>query len=259
MLFRSLYPDEFPRQQWYFRSFIPNVLRASRCVVADSAQTRADVIERYRLPAERVVIALPAVDHDRFRPHPQAQSVAARYGLHEYVLYVGNLRPHKNLLRLLEAFAAVRGGVMLAIVGYRDPRYAPEVERRVGELGLDGRVRLLGFVPSEVLPMLYGAAHVTVVPSLYEGFGLPVLEAMACGSPVVASTAGGLREAVGEAAVLVDPRDTGALSGALEDVLASPSRCAALRERGLRHAQTFRWEDTAKTILTVATDLRTTG
>lgn len=251
-----VYPDEFPRRQWYFRSFIPHVLRASRWVIADSAQTRADAIERYRLCADRVAIALPAVDHDRFRPYPQAPSVAAHYGLHEYVLYVGNLRPHKNLLRLLEAFAALRGGVMLAIAGYRDPRYAPQVERRVRELGLDRRVQFLGFVPSEVLPMLYGAALVTVVPSLYEGFGLPVLEAMACGSPVVASTAGGLREAAGEAAVLVDPRDVGGWSKVLEGMLSSPSLCASLRERGLRHAQTFRWEDTATTILAIASDVR---
>lgn len=245
------FPAEFPRQQWYFRSFVPAVLRRSSHVIADSAQTRDDVVNRFGLRPDRISVVLPGVDHDLFRPQPDAEAVAARYGLREFILFVGNVRPHKNLLRLLEAFAGVRGGVMLAIVGYRDPRYAPEVERRVRELGLDGRVRFLGFVPSEVLPMLYGAAGLTVVPSLYEGFGLPVLEAMACGSPVVASTVGGLREAVGDAALVVDPRDVRGWSRALEDVLASPARRASLRERGLRHARRFRWEETAQKILTI--------
>lgn len=245
------YPEEFPRQQWYFRSFIPAVLRASTCVIADSAQTRQDILNHYRLPAERVVVVSPAVDHGRFQSDPDAPSVAARYELHEYVMFVGNLRPHKNLLRLLDAFAAVRGTATLAIVGYRDPRYAPDIERRVRDLGLQARVRFLGFVPSEVLPKLYGAALVTVAPSLYEGFGLPVLEAMACGSPVVASTAGGLREVVGAAALLVDPLNTAELSHALQEVLSSPSLRASLRERGLEHARAFRWEDTAQKVLDV--------
>lgn len=245
------YPEEFPRQQWYFRSFIPAVLRASTRVIADSTQTRQDILNHYRLPAERVVVVSPAVDHGRFQSDPDAPSVAARYELHEYVMFVGNLRPHKNLLRLLDAFAAVRGTATLAIVGYRDPRYAPDIERRVRDLGLQARVRFLGFVPSEVLPKLYGAALVTVVPSLYEGFGLPVLEAMACGSPVVASTAGGLREVVGAAALLVDPLNTAELSHALQEVLSSPSLRASLRERGLEHARAFRWEDTAQKVLDV--------
>lgn len=251
------YPEEFPRQQWYFRSFIPAVLRASTRVIADSTQTRQDILNHYRLPAERVVVVSPAVDHGRFQSDPDAPSVAARYELHEYVMFVGNLRPHKNLLRLLDAFAAVRGTATLAIVGYRDPRYAPDVERRVRDLGLQARVRFLGFVPSEVLPKLYGAALVTVVPSLYEGFGLPVLEAMACGSPVVASTAGGLREAAGDAALLVDPLDATAMTRALQDVISSAALRRSMRERGLAHAQRFQWPETASRVLKILKDATT--
>lgn len=248
------YPDEFPRQQWYFRSFIPAVLRASSLVIADSAQTREDILDRYRLSAEHVVVVTPAVEHATFHPSADAPAAARSLGLDDFLLFVGNMRPHKNLLGLLDAFANVTDGPVLAVVGYPDPRYAPAIYRRVRELRLDARIRFLGFVPAEVLPKLYSAALLTVVPSLHEGFGLPVLEAMACGSPVVTSTAGGLREAAGDAALPVDPLDAVAMARALQEVISSSVLRRSMRERGLAHVRRFQWSETARRVLKILQD-----
>jgi glycosyltransferase involved in cell wall biosynthesis len=240
-----IFPDELPRQQWYFRRYVPASLRAASIVVADSSQTRADLIERYRLDPSRVVVVLPGVDHRRFRPR-------AGTPLRErsrYVLYVGNLLPHKNLARLVAAFAHLRTDATLRIAGHRDPRYWPALDAQVRRLGLAERVRFLDFVPDAELPALYAGALSTVMPSMYEGFGLPVVEAMACGVPVVASTTGGLRESVGDAAVLVDPLDEEALASALQRVVDDSVLRASLRERGLAHAARFTWEATAGGLL----------
>lgn len=242
-----IFAEEFPRQQWYFRRFVPAVLRASAVVVADSAQTRDDVIAQYGIDPARVAVVTPGVDAQRFRPRSEGARDTAGPG--RYLLYVGNLHPHKNLTRLLRAFASVTGGASLVIAGHRDPRYSPALAAEAAALGLDGRVRFLGFVPEETLPQLYAGAAAVVVPSLYEGFGLPVLEAMASGVPVVASSAAGLREAVGTAALLVDPYDVPALAAAIQQALDDRDLRASLRARGLAHAAAFRWDDTARGIL----------
>ncbi len=246
------FPKEFPRQQWYFRIFVPRVLRGSSAVIADSEQTRNDVIRVYGLDSSLVFAIVPGIDHARFAPQPRAQdTILERFGLRRYVLYVGNLLPHKNVGGLLEALARAGDGVALVIAGYRDPRYWPELARQAERLSVANRVRWLDFVPAEVLPALYGGAEAVVVPSLYEGFGLPVLEAMACGTPVVASRAGGLPEAAGDAALLVDPGDTYALAAALRQLINDEAVREKLRERGLARAAHFRWNETAKRVLEV--------
>lgn len=245
------YPEEFPRQQWYFRAFVPAVLRASRAIIADSQQTADDVARHYRIPPERITVVPPGVDFTRFRPHHGGDAVASRFGLQRYVLFVGNVRPHKNLQVLVEAVARIDAEVALAVAGYRDPRYWPLVAARIERLGLTDRVRVLDYVPEEILPALYSAAIAVVVPSLYEGFGLPVLEAMACGAPVIASTAGGLREAVGEAAIRVDPGDAEALAAQLRRVIGDAGLRADLASRGLAHARAFTWDRTARGVLSV--------
>lgn len=238
------FPADLPRQQWYFRHFVPAVLRASRVVVTDSAQTRRDVLDRYGLDPERVVVVVPGVDHERFRP--VSTGAAPPFGLGRYLLYVGNLLPHKNLPLLLAAFSKVRGDVDLVIAGYRDPRYWPNLAHHARSYGIEQRVKFLDFVPGDALPALYAGALVVTVPSLYEGFGLPVVEAMACGAAVVASTTGGLQEAAGDAALLVDPRDERALAQALQRVVDDDGLRRALRGRGLAHAAQFTWQATAR-------------
>jgi len=247
------FPEEFPRQRWYFRTFVPSVLRTSAVVVADSAQTREDVIDNYGLSPSRVIVIAPGVDPSRFFPQPDASLRIKQFGLGRYLLYVGNLLPHKNLHRFLEAFSHVQGDVLLVIAGYRDPRYWPALARRAEALGVASRIRFLDFVPAGALPALYSEALGVVLPSLYEGFGLPVLEAMACGSPVVASTTGGLREVVGDAALTADPLDVHAFAAALQRIVDDPELRSSLRERGLAQAARFRWAEAARNILEVLT------
>ena len=245
------FPGDFPRQQWYFRAFVPAVLRASWAIIADSRQTADDVARHYRIPPERITVVPPGVDFTRFRPQHDGDAVASRFGLQRYVLFVGNVRPHKNLEVLVEAIARLDAEVSLAVAGYRDPRYWPLVAARIDRLGLRDRVRVLDYVPEGILPALYSAALAVVVPSLYEGFGLPVLEAMACGAPVIASTAGGLREAAGEAAIRVDPGDVEALAAQLRRVIGDAGLRADLARRGLAHARAFTWDRTARGVLSV--------
>lgn len=238
------FPTDLPRQQWYFRRFVSAVLRVTRVMVADSAQTREDVLHHYGFDPSRVLVVVPGVDHARFRPAPD--TATPPFGLTRYFLYVGNLLPHKNLPRLLTAFSRVRGDATLVIAGYRDPRYWPDLAARAHALGIAEKVKSLDFVPTDALPALYAGALAVVIPSLYEGFGLPVVEAMACGAPVVASKTGGLREAAGDAAVLVDPHDEEAITEALQRLADDADLRRQLATLGLAHAAQFTWEMTAR-------------
>jgi glycosyltransferase involved in cell wall biosynthesis len=174
--------------------------------------------------------------------------VRARYGLGEgpFILSVGTVQPRKNYGRLVEAFHRLdESDLTLAIAGGKgwldDPLY-----RQIEALGLGERVRLLGFVDDADLPALYSAARVFAFPSLYEGFGLPPLEAMACGVPVVASRASSLPEVIGEAGLLVDPLDVEALASALRRALEDEDLRHTLISRGLAQARRFSWAESAQ-------------
>ncbi len=175
-----------------------------------------------------------------------------KYRLPEhFILAVGTIEPRKNLVRLLEAYRSLldRGSTAgLVIAGRKGWRYEGFFER-ITALRLAERVTLLGPFPDAELPALYSAADVLAFPSLYEGFGLPVLEAMACGTPVVASNTSALPEAAGDAGILVAPHDVAALAGALERVLADPVLAAELRGRGLAQAARFTWRRAAEATL----------
>jgi glycosyltransferase involved in cell wall biosynthesis len=238
--------------RWYLARFTRwSCWRAAR-VIAISEWTKRELVRHFGLPAERIDVTPLGVDHDHFRPPPAEQVAAfrARHGIGEAsIFYLGSLEPRKNLPRLIEAFARLCAGhpdlpATLFIGGSPAWKYEPIVAR-VRALGLDERVRLIGRVSAEELPLWYAACAVMAYPSLYEGFGLPPLEAMACGTPVVASNAAALPEVIGDAGLLVAPTDVTGLANALWRVLSDPDLRAGLQAKGLARAARFTWARTA--------------
>lgn len=238
----------------YLRRNVPRAVRRATHILADSESTRRDLICLWGVPEERVTVLYSGVE-PRFRPilDPAAHArVRARYGLGPwpFLLTVGTVQPRKNYPRLIEAFAAlVRGGVFpeghLVIVGERGWKAEGTFEA-IRRSGLADRIHWLGFVDDEDLPVLYSAATAFALVSRYEGFGLPALEAMACGTPVVVSRTSSLPEVVGEAGVLVDPESVEAIAAGLAVVLGDAERRERLRAAGLERARRFTWEAAAR-------------
>lgn len=247
-LLPRLFPDQYARQQYYFRFFVPWVLRVSRAVVSDSEATKQEVLRHYAVPPDKVRVIYPGFDANLF--HRDEAPLVASPGPEPYVLYVGNLLPHKNVFRLLEAFAMVRAerGCRLVIRGDGRPDYLQALRDRATALGVAETVSVIGYVPEPALRALYAGATAFIFPSLGEGFGLPLLEAMACGTPVVTSDRSALPEVAGGAALTVDPTDTAALAAAIEQVLSDPALREGLRRRGSERVRTFTWARTAAAI-----------
>jgi alpha-1,3-rhamnosyl/mannosyltransferase len=252
-----LFPDQSSSRARLFARWANGLaLHAAGLVLAISETTRADYIRHLGARPEKIV-TVPLAADPAFAPGIDRQRLAAvaeKYALPErYVLYLGSNKPHKNLVRLVEAWSIVESkrqaaSYKLVVAGTWAEQY-PEARRRVEELELHDRVVFLGSVAEPDLPRLYGGAQLFVFPSLYEGFGLPVLEAMACGTPVVCSNRSSLPEVAGEAAILVDPLDVSALAGAIGRALSDEELRRDLRRRGLDQAQRFTWQETARRTL----------
>lgn len=242
------FPPEYPRQQHYFRHFVPRILRASRLVVTDSEYTRRRVIDRYGLLPGKVRVTYPGYNPDVY--HPNGSTPGVLSGDDQYVLYVGNLLPHKNILGLLDAVAILRRRrpVRLVIRGEGRPAYVRAVHARVETLGLERVVSFLGYTTEKAMRELYTGAACVVLPSLGEGFGLPVLEAMACATPVVTAAVSSLPEVAGDAALMVNPHDSLEVAEAMFRILTDPDLAGDLRERGLRRAGEFTWHRTGEGI-----------
>ncbi len=255
------HPEWFPRQAVrVMRRLIPWSARWATRIVTGSEHAAAEIAALCHVPRAKVVVT-PYAAGAEFSPgdrHTARERVAAAYGLDDrYVLAVGLIQPRKNLPRLLEAFALVarqHGDLGLAIAG-RDGPEAQAVRQRVADLGLGDRIRFLGSVPEADLPELYRAAEMLVYPSLYEGFGLPALEAMACGTPVVASNTTSLPEVVGEAGLLVDPLSVGEMAQAMERVVGDADLAARLSAAGMAQARRFSWRRCAEQHLALFAEL----
>ena len=228
------------------RATIPWSARHSAAVLTGSRFSRADLIERYRLAPDRVFVTPYAVD-SRFRPQDVAvvEATRQRLGLpSDYLLYVGNLQPRKNLPRLLEAFVELESSgtsIPLVIVGQRAWLYDAIFET-IRSHALEDRVHLTGYVSDDDLPAVYSGAYAFAYPSLFEGFGLPVLEALACGVPTMTSNVTSLPEVADDAAVLVDPTDIAAMVDALARLLNDDVLRARLKAAGPKHAARFSWD-----------------
>jgi glycosyltransferase involved in cell wall biosynthesis len=251
-----VYPATSTRLDWLiYRFWLPLVARRLDQIITISRQSRSDLIRYLALKPEQVKV-IPLAAAPRYRPASRAnvEEMLSRLGIRgPYLLFVGSLEVRKNLIRLLEAYARLRassGSWTLVVVGARKLRQSP-VAATVRRLGLEPHVHVTGYVAEEDLPALYSGADLFVFPSLYEGFGLPVLEAMACGTPVVTSAVSSLPEVAGDAALLVDPFDVDALTTAMRRVLEDPALTSSLRERGQARAAQFSWERTARETLAV--------
>jgi len=244
-----------PAERWYLNWSTRYNARAATLVIADSQATKQDLVKAYHIPPEKIRVVYLGVDQDLgpVKNPAEIEGVKVRYGIHgDYFLSVGTLQPRKNLARLIEAFVSlpVKDDVKLVLAG-KPGWQSGEIMGKLAELCLLDRVILTGYVPEEHLPALYSGAVALVFPSLYEGFGLPALEAMACGLPVIAAKSSSLPEVVGEAGLLVDPLDVRAWARAMAQVLDDPVLRVALRQKGLRRARMFSWERCAREALEV--------
>ncbi len=235
----DLAPFRFPHNPRVARR-LPGAARRARAIIVPSERMKQEVVAELRLPDDKVFVT-PLAAASCFRPG--SASVGRQ---RPYVLFVGTIEPRKNLVRLLNAFARLNWpDVKLVLAGRRAWGWE-EVEARIHELGLQSRVEIAGHVPDEELADLYRGAAVFVYPSLYEGFGLPVLEAMACGAPVVTSKDTAPADVCGDAAWLVDPHSEEEIREAIEATLKNPTLAATLGRRGLARAAEFSWTRTAE-------------
>lgn len=241
----QLTPYRHPVERLFDRLALKGLRRAA-AIVAISEFTKGTIVQMTSYPADRIHVVYRAVDRAVFKPLPVPDGFRRKYGLEvgvASILYVGSEDPRKNVEGLIRAFARVRDrvpGAQLAKVGAAHfPVERQRLLSLVDELGLDGRVRFLDHVSDDDLPLFYNAARVFVLPSFYEGFGLPALEAMSCGTPVVASDRASLPEVVGQGGVLVDPEDVEGLADAIAGLLAEPVRRAEAAHAALEQAGRF--------------------
>ncbi len=238
----------------YLLDAVPRSVRRADLLLADSASTRQDLIELLQVPPERVAVLYPGVE-PHFAPQSEARvgHVLAGYGVRRpYILALGTLQPRKNFARLIRAYHLLRQRHDLPhqlVIGGGRGWLEEEIHRTIAELGLGASVLLAGYVADEDLPALYSGAEVFAFPSLYEGFGLPVLEAMACGTPVVTGNVSSLPEVAGDAALLVPPEDVEALAEALWRTLSDGVLRNLLRERGFQQVKRFTWSAAAERLL----------
>ncbi|HLF25412.1 MAG TPA: glycosyltransferase family 1 protein [Anaerolineae bacterium] len=254
-----------PALRRYLNRAVPrSVARADR-VLADSQATQADLVALFGTPPDKIEVLLSGVDV-RFKPVRERTALAAvraRYDLGRgpLVLTIGTIQPRKNYVRLIQAFAQVvgrwwqigsdwMGDVNLVIAGGAGWMF-DQIYAEVTRLGLESRVKFTGFIDDADLPALYSAATVFAYPSLYEGFGLPLLEAMACGTPVIGSNVSSIPEVVGDAGLLVDPLDVDAIAAGLIGLLKDASARDAYLRAGLQRAAQFSWDAAARQLLAI--------
>jgi glycosyltransferase involved in cell wall biosynthesis len=257
----KLFPRHFERR-WtiYLNHVMPSVLRSVSAVICISECSRQDLFRFYKIAPDKVHVVHCGIDHAQFRPGTLLDPDWARSaGIRgDYVLHVGTLAARKNIPVLLRAVAALRSrgkfrDLQLVLAGAELSVLTggPQVHTTIRECGLGDVVVLPGHIPNEILPGLYASAKLLAMPSVYEGFGLPVLESMASGTPVVASDSSSLPEVAGDAAILVPSQDEAGWAEAIQRILETPSLAQEMRRKGLSRAQQFGWERAAEETLAV--------
>ncbi|MEG3438413.1 glycosyltransferase family 1 protein [Pannus brasiliensis CCIBt3594] len=245
VMVHDLIPLRFPSATspltYYFRYRVPGILQRAEHILCNSHATARDIIEVFKIPESKITPIPLAYDKEHFRPIEVPEPEIP------YFLYLGRPNAYKNLDRLIEAFADLDRGSdhHLWIAGAFDRRYTPTLQRRARELGAGDRVKFLDYLSYADLPRVFNQATALVFPSLWEGFGLPVLEAMACGTPVITSNLSSLPEVAGDAAILVNPYRTEEITEAMRVMAGDGKTRSRLRDRGIERASAFSWEKTA--------------
>jgi glycosyltransferase involved in cell wall biosynthesis len=259
-----LSPEAFrPANRLYLRAITRRSASWADAVIAISENTKRDIVRLWGISPDKVRVAPCGVD-ERFGPLPpdEVERFRRRHSLPEQmVLFIGTLEPRKNLVTLIEAYALLRRRGLrhvLVLAGGKGWKYEPVFEA-VERLGLGDAVRFPGYVPADELPLWYNAASLFVYPSLYEGFGLPPLEAMACGTPVIVSDRASLPEVVGPEGITVGPSDVSGLADEMQRVLSDSSLAEHLSDYGRRRAKEYSWDRAARVTLDVYRSLLALG
>lgn len=238
------YPDQFPSlQRRYLTSQTRRSCQQAKRIITISESSKQDIHQFFGIPLHRIDVVYPGVD-SIYQPNATEEIERFRQakGHGRYLLHVGTLQPRKNINTLLEAFAQLaEPDLDLVLVGGKGWLFA-DIFAKVQQLNLEDRVHFTGYVPDEELPLWYSAAELLVFPSFYEGFGMPIIEAMACGTPVVAANNSSIPEATGNAGQLFEPTNVAACVDRLTAVLHDPQLSAKMRTLGLEHARQFSWE-----------------
>ncbi len=252
-----IYPETCTVLDWLvYRFWLPWAVHSLDRIITASQQSKTDIVRFLSIEAEKVMVIPDAVNsHFRHMSVEEIQPALKRAGINfPYILYVGSIEPRKNLSRLLKAYAMLRQwskSWKLVIVGARNSWKNTPIASVLDHLELHKDVHFTGYLPEEDLPAIYNGADLFVFPSLYEGFGLPVLEAMACGTPVVTSNRSSLPEVAGEAALLVEPDDENAIAIAIQQILSDRTLAEELVLKGMERAREFSWQRTARETIAV--------
>ncbi|MEH2302133.1 MAG: glycosyltransferase family 1 protein [Nostoc sp.] len=239
------FPKRFSPLTPYHRYYTPQVLKQAQHIICISQTTAQDITNFYGIPANKITPIPLAYDRTHFCP--------LNLPKRNYFLYIGRQDPYKNIQRLITAFAALPNSkdYELWLVGPSDRRYTSTLIAQVAELGITNQVKFLDYVPYSELPKIINEAIALVFPSLWEGFGLPVLEAMACGTPVITSNLSSLPEVAGDAAILINPYNTEEITEAMQAIATDLELRSRLSSQGITHSQQFSWEKTGKATVEV--------
>ncbi len=232
------FPNRLSPLTTYHKYYTPEVFKQAEHIICISESTANDITQFYQIPSHKITPILLAGDNSHF----QFLNLPTR----NYFLYIGRQDPYKNLQRLITAFSALphRNDYELWLAGPYDQRYSPLLEIQTQELGISHLVKFLNYVSYDELPIIINQAIALVFPSLWEGFGLPVLEAMACGTPVITSNISSLPEVAGDAAILINPYNPGEITAAMQAIINDSETRKQLSEKGLKRANQFSWEKT---------------
>nr|WP_324603562.1 glycosyltransferase family 1 protein [Pseudanabaena biceps] len=243
------FPKRFSPLTPYHLYYVPQVLNQSKHIICNSQSTAEDIVRFCHIPSNKITPILLAYDSNHFRP-----VIDERFNTRfPYFLYIGRHDPYKNISRLISAFANVPSNLecQLWLAGPSDNRYTPRLKEQIQELGLTNQVKFLDYVPYDDLPKIISGAIALVFPSLWEGFGLPVIEAMACGTPVITSNLSSLPEVAGDAAILIDPYNVAEITDAMQAIANDAGLRSHLSQLGLQRATQFSWEKTGKATVEV--------